>query len=250
MIEAEVRRVAELYDYKEGLRVTISVPEGVEIAKRTFNPDSESKAEFPYSVQAESWEPMSEQALIDSIKAEMNVLFAAGYRKLIVSPGNYGTAFAQMNLNVRVNNAIQCSNFIGETIDYAAQCGFSELLLIGHIGKFVKLAGGIMNTHSRYADCRMELITAHTALAGADHSLLEKIMQCVTTDDAISLLKDAGCYDSVMHYLIGKIDYYVNQRTYGKLKIETVMFSNQYGILAKTDGADQLLRIIQTEENK
>lgn len=250
MIEAEVRRVAELYDYKEGLHVTISVPKGVEIAKRTFNPRLGIEGGISILGTSGIVEPMSEQALIDSIKAEMNVLFAAGYRKLIVSPGNYGTTFAQMNLDVRVNNSIQCSNFIGETIDYAAQCGYTELLMIGHIGKFVKLAGGIMNTHSRYADCRMELITAHTALAGADHSLLEKLMQCVTTDDAISLLKDAGYYDSVMHSLIEKIDYYANQRTYGKLKIETVMFSNQYGILAKTDGADQLLRIIQTEENK
>lgn len=153
-------------------------------------------------------------------------------------------------MNIHAENAIQCSNFIGETLDHAAVCGFKELLFIGHIGKFVKLAGGIMNTHSRYADCRMELIAAHTALAGGSQTLINKLMECVTTDEAVSLLKANGLNEIVMRSLIGRIDFYLNNRTYGNIHTQTVMFSNQHGILAKTDGADELLRRIQTEGKK
>ena len=250
MIQAEAIKMAELYDYHGGLDIVISIPEGVEIAKRTFNPRLGIEGGISVLGTTGIVEPMSEQALIDSIKTEMNVLRAQGYSRMIVSPGNYGSLFSKMDMNIHAENAIQCSNFIGETLDHAAVCGFKELLFIGHIGKFVKLAGGIMNTHSRYADCRMELIAAHTALAGGSQTLINKLMECVTTDEAVSLLKANGLNEIVMRSLIGRIDFYLNNRTYGNIHTQTVMFSNQHGILAKTDGADELLRRIQTEGKK
>ena len=65
---------------------------------------------------------------------------------------------------------VKCSNFLGEALDIAATQRFKRVLLVGHIGKLVKVAGGIMNTHSRYADCRAELFCAHAALCGADRA--------------------------------------------------------------------------------
>ena len=60
---------------------------------------------------------------------------------------------------------VKTSNFIGDTMDMAAASHFEEVVLVGHIGKLVKLAGGVMNTHSRTADCRTELLCAHAASA-------------------------------------------------------------------------------------
>jgi cobalt-precorrin-5B (C1)-methyltransferase len=117
---------------------------------------------------------MSEQALIDSIKTELRMLSAIGYQSLLVSPGNYSTYFAKNNLKIDVENSVKCSNFVGETLDACVDLGFERILMLGHVGKFVKLAGGIMNTHSHYADCRMELLGMHAALQGAKPLLLHQ----------------------------------------------------------------------------
>ena len=250
MILEQVKEVAEMYNYNGGFDIIISIPEGVDIAKRTFNPRLGIVGGISVLGTTGIVEPMSEQALIDSIKTEMNVLRAQGYNYLIVSPGNYGNHFTKMNLKIDLDNSIKCSNFIGETLDHALTCQFKGLLFIGHIGKFVKLSGGIMNTHSRYADCRMELISAHTALVGASQEQIRSLMESVTTDDAVDILNVIGLKESVMQSLIDKIQFYLNNRTYDEIRIETIMFSNKHGILAKTQGADELLQIIQSEEIK
>ncbi len=250
MIREQVKHVAESCDYDGGFDIIISIPEGVEIAKRTFNPRLGIIGGISVLGTSGIVEPMSEQALIDSIKAEMNVLRAQGYHYLIVSPGNYGNHFTKMHMWIDLENTIKCSNFIGETLDHALECDFEGILFIGHIGKFVKLAGGIMNTHSRYADCRMELISAHAALAGTNQEQIQTIMQCATTDDAVDILNAIGLKEEVMHSLIDKIQFYLNNRSYDKIHTETIMFSNKHGILAKTEGADELLEIIQSEEIK
>lgn len=250
MIREQIKQVADMYNYNGGFDIIISIPEGVKIAKRTFNPRLGIVDGISVLGTTGIIEPMSEQALIDSIKTEMNVLRAQGYKYLIVSPGNYGNHFAKMNMQIDLENAIKCSNFFGETLDHALACDFKGLLFIGHIGKFVKLAGGIMNTHSRYADCRMELISAHAALAGANQKQIYSIMQSVTTDEAIDILNAIRLKEAVIHSLIAKIQFYLNNRTYNKIQIETIMFSNKHGLLAKTKGVDKLLQIIQSEEIK
>jgi len=248
MIATQVRNASEEFDYEGGFTVTISIPEGIEIAKRTYNPRLGIVDGISVLGTSGIVEPMSEKALIDSIKVEMNMLKASGYEYLLVSPGNYGTEFSKMQMNISIDNAIQCSNFIGDVIDYGISIGIKGMLMIGHAGKFIKLAAGIMNTHSRYADGRMEILTAHAALAGADINILKEIMDCVTADEAIRILINHGMKETVMRMIIDKIDYHLKQRTYGNMQIEAIMFTNRYGILAQTGGASELLRKIQSED--
>ena len=76
------------------------------------------------------------------------------------------------------------------------------ILLAGHIGKFVKLAAGVMNTHSRQADCRMEVLASHAAMAGADRETVRGIMRCINTSEAIedpAERSDSGDCDAVCH---------------------------------------------------
>ena len=119
-----------------------------------------------------------------------------------------------------------CSNYIGELLDMAVEFQFEGLLLVGHAGKLVKLAGGVMNTHSRYADARMEILTAHAALCGASRNLANRLMECVTTDEAFDLLKDASLLQSVMDGLMEKIQFHMNARVHRKLMVGAVLFSN------------------------
>lgn len=87
---------------------------------------------------------------------------------------------------------VQCSNYIGEAFDFAVSSGFSKVILVGHIGKLVKLAGGIMNTHSRVADCRCELFAAHAALAGVSRDVIGRLMEAATTDACLEILDEEG----------------------------------------------------------
>lgn len=152
MIEKEVREVCELLDFKGTLDITISVPKGKELAKKTFNPRLGIVDGISILGTSGIVEPMSSQALIDTIRVELRQRYSFGYDYVVVAPGNYGLDFMKESYGYDLDRSVKCSNFIGETIDMAADMGFKRMLLTGHIGKLIKVAGGIMNTHSREAD--------------------------------------------------------------------------------------------------
>lgn len=87
---------------------------------------------------------------------------------------------------------IKCSNYVGETIDMAVDMGVKGILFVAHIGKFVKLASGIMNTHSHSADARMETIASNAIRAGAPLACAKKILEGTTTDEALDILSEYG----------------------------------------------------------
>ena len=135
------------------------------------------------------------------------------------------------------------SNYVGETLDYAAYKGFSDVLLIGHIGKLVKVAQGIMNTHSRYADGRTTLLALEAVFAGASREVAQKIYDSLTTDEAVRLLKETGLLEPVMAAVCEKIEAYMDQRTHGQVPTAAVVFSNAYGVLGQSSRAQAFLAL-------
>ena len=156
MIRKELSDAAQKTGYEGGLKAVISIPDGEKLAERTFNPRLGIKGGLSILGTSGRVEPMSEQALLDTIRLEMQVKYAEGKRYLILSPGNYGLDFLKQSYGIEETDVVKCSNFIGDSIDMAAETGYQGLVLVGHIGKLIKVAGGIMNTHSKWADCRME----------------------------------------------------------------------------------------------
>ena len=142
-------------------------------------------------------------------------------------------------------NSMKCSNYIGETIDMAVELGIKGILFVSHIGKFVKLAGGIMNTHSRCADSRMEILSSNAVLAGGTVEDVRKIMACVTTDEAIEYLNEKNLTAKTMELLCDKIHYYLNHRAFDEVKIGAIIFSNVYGQLGETEYAKKLIKEIR-----
>lgn len=245
MIRENLEKVARSFGYTGGLRATISIPAGVELAKKTFNPRLGIEGGISVLGTTGIVEPMSEQALIETIRVEMRQKMAGGMKYLLVVPGNYGIDFLESyGHGLDLEDAVKCSNFVGEALDAAVEFGAKGVLLIGHIGKFVKLAGGIMNTHSHNADARMELLTVHAALLGADVEVLEKMMACVTTDDAIGYLEEAGLREAVMERLMERMEFYVNQRAQRELELGVITFSKVYGILGQTKLVPDLVKKI------
>ena len=245
MIRENLEAVCEQYHYHGKLSVVISIPSGVELAAKTFNPRLGIVGGISVLGTSGIVEPMSEQALIDTIRVEMRQKLANCMEYLLVLPGNYGIDFLdQYGHGLQLEDAVKCSNFVGEALDAAVEFGAKGVLLVGHIGKFVKLAGGIMNTHSHNADARMELLTVHAALLGAPVELLQKMMECVTTDDALKYLKEADLMEPVMERIMEKMEFYVNQRAQHQLELGVITFSNVFGILGQTKNVPDLVKKI------
>lgn len=249
MITTEVASVMEQAGYNAGLRVTISIPEGVEIAKKTFNPRLGIVGGLSVLGTSGIVEPMSEKALIETMYVEMRAQQARGNKNLLVFFGNYGEDFTRDVMQLDLEGAVTCSNFVGELLDYAVFLGFETLLLIGHSGKLVKLAQGVMNTHSKYADCRTELFALEAMFHGASIEVGKEIYGCLTTDEVTKILKREQLFEPVMDKVTERIDFYMQHRVHGKIKTAAFMFSNVYGILGKTKDAEELIQLHKQKES-
>lgn len=247
MIAKEVLEVCDLMDYKGNLQVIISVPEGEAIAKQTFNPRLGIVGGISILGTSGIVEPMSNQALLDTIRVELNQRRAEGFDDIAVAPGNYGLDFMKKAYGYDLDKSVKCSNFIGGTIDMAVECGFTRMLLTGHIGKLIKVAGGIMNTHSKEADCRMELLSAFAIHEGAGADVAAKILDCVATEEAVRLLREAGKQQEVMDYAMERIMFYLNKRAGGRMQIDCIMYDNTFGELAKSKEADRWFTLLERD---
>lgn len=247
MIAKEVLEVCDLMDYKGNLQVIISVPEGEAIAKQTFNPRLGIVGGISILGTSGIVEPMSNQALLDTIRVELNQRRAEGFDYIAVAPGNYGLDFMKKAYGYDLDKSVKCSNFIGVTIDMAVECGFTRMLLTGHIGKLIKVAGGIMNTHSKEADCRMELLSAFAIHEGAGADVAAKILDCVATEEAVRLLREAGKQQEVMDYAMERIMFYLNKRAGGRMQIDCIMYDNTFGELARSKEADRWFTLLERD---
>ena len=241
MIAAQVQAVLDRTGGGHGVRIVITVPQGEALAGRTFNPRLGIEGGISILGTGGIVRPMSEAAIIDSVLLELDMVYAAGSRDVLITPGNYGEDFARDMLGLKLDRAAQCSNYIGAAIDHAAGLGFASLLLVGHLGKLSKVAAGIFNTHSQTADGRRECLTAHAALCGADRQTLEEVFQAATTDAALEVLERSGLRETVMASLTRALEEHLRRRA-GEMDIAAVIFSNRYGVLGMTQGAERLMR--------
>ncbi len=247
MIKKEVLEVCQAVDYGGNLRIEISVQEGEILCQKTFNPKLGIVGGISILGTSGIVEPMSSQALLDTIQVELRQRKALGFTYVAVSPGNYGLEFMKKEYGYDLDRSVKCSNFIGQTIDMAAELGFQKILLTGHIGKLIKVAGGIMNTHSKEADCRMELLAAFSIKEQVEPCLLEKILDCATTEEAIPILEESGKLRQIMDRIVERICYYMENRAGGRMKTDCILYANGFGELAKSRGAEEWFTLLEQE---
>lgn len=245
MISKTAQEVLERSGLPGGLKVIISIPEGVKLAARTFNPRLGIEGGISVLGTTGIVEPMSEKALIDTIQVEINVRRAEGRRWLIAAPGNYGLTFLEETYHIPGEQAVKCSNYVGETIDMAAVSGAEGLVFAAHIGKFIKVAAGIMNTHSRYADGRAEVAASAMLRAGLSTEKARAMLDCVTTDEMLAML-DGEEKKKFLSVLFERIGFHLQNRA-GEMKCGAVLFSNQQGMLGMTEGTEAFLRAAALE---
>ncbi len=172
---------------KRGVVATVSVPRGEELAKETLNPAMGVVGGISILGTTGIVKPMSEDAYKRSLAPQLSVIKACGYRTAVLCPGRIGeTAAFRMGIPREV--IAETSNFIGYMMEQAAAVGFQKLLLIGHMGKLVKVTSGSFHTYNRMSDGRMETMAAYAALNGAGPSVVREILECTTTDAASAVI--------------------------------------------------------------
>ena len=249
-------------DYSEavGLDITIFVPQGRELAEKTFNPKLGIEGGISILGTTGIVEPMSDQALLDTIRVEIRVRKEEGLTVLPAAPGNYGRSFFLEKYGFSLETAVTASNFIYDTVRMAADAGFQRMLFVGHIGKLVKVAGGIRNTHSQYGDHRMEILTeiAEGILfrdekpqsrngSSIFESLQKELSDCVMTDEAINILRKYGLDREVCAEMTRRIQTVMQEWALGRMQVEVVVFSNAHGELGRTENALAFMQILQDQ---
>lgn len=214
--------------------IRIKIPQGKALAEKTFNPRLGIKGGISVLGTSGLVRPMSEQALKDTIRLEIHMKGVQGRDSLILVPGNYGERFLKDTLGIDPEHSVQCSNFAADAIRMAEEEGMKRILFVGHVGKLVKVAGGAENTHSRYGDRRMEILAESLEQTADDEDReerRERILRCVTTDEAMEQLDRWGVRQAVMEDVVMRIQRQMNQWAQGRCDVQVLTFSNVYGIL-------------------
>lgn len=243
MIEKELSELAELLDFRGRIRVILSVPGGEAAAERTFNPRLGIEGGISILGTTGIVEPMSTRAILDTIRVELNQRKALGDRIAAVSPGNYGLNFMKETYGYDLNRSVKCSNYVGDTVDMVREMDFRGMLLTGHIGKLIKVSGGIMNTHSKEGDARMELLAAGVIRAGGSMDTLRGILNCRVTEEALGIIQaeSSALLRTSMESVMDRILYYLRKRAGEELPVECILYSNEFGLLAASPGAMDML---------
>ncbi|MGL4878980.1 cobalt-precorrin-5B (C(1))-methyltransferase CbiD [Paraclostridium dentum] len=243
MIQSEVRKV--IGDTK-GVKITIFAPEGETIAKKTFNPRLGIVGGISIIGTTGIVEPMSDEGWKKSLSIELEMKKAQGMDKVILVPGNHGEMFIKESLGIDSKYIVRTSNFIGYMLKEAQRIGFKKILMAGHLGKYVKIAGGIFNTHSKVADARNEILIANLALMNAPFELINKVNECLTTEEFIEILEDDKYkkYKEIYNILSEKckkrIDIYMND---DEIDIEVIIFSMEKKLLGESKKAGDLKEV-------
>ena len=162
-------------------------------------------------------------------------------RRILAVPGNYGQRYVEQQLGLRGVPVVEVSNYIGEAIDLAVSYGATDFLLVGNVGKLVKLAAGIMNTHSRVADGRWEIFAAHLALCGGTRAQVAAMREATTTEEMLTRLEEMGLRVPVMASIMGEIEAHMAHRIRGQMNFGVIVYSERFGRVGETAGAERLL---------
>ena len=226
-----IKNVAAEFDVS-GLEIEISIPAGVELAKRTLNPILGVEGGISVIGTTGVLRPMSEEAFKNSLVPQIDVALAAGFTTLIFVPGKIGEV-ASLKLGFDAQAIIQTSNFIGHMLDAAAERNVDEIILCGHIGKLVKVAAGIFHTHNRVADGRLETMAAYCAAEGMSAVEVQKILDATTTEVATEIIS-ANNLERVYKKIAARASYRAERYTFNKIHVKTVLL-NYAGEILGTD---------------
>lgn len=234
-----IREVAAVLPPGQGVEITISVPGGEKVADKTFNPRLGIVGGISILGTTGIVKPMSEEAYRDSLACAVDVAAAEGYHRLVMAPGRTGEKLAVERYGVPAAAVVQIGNFVGFMLERAAAAGIKEVLLWGHHGKLVKVAGGIFNTHSHVADGRLEILAALAAMEGAAAETVARLLDCATAEEAVPVLAAAGLA-RVFAVAAARASRRAAAFVKGRLRVGTVLLDRSGAVLGLDKAAREI----------
>ena len=226
MIELAIREVIP----SQSIRVIISIPNGEELAKKTFNPRLGIIGGLSILGTTGIVKPMNESALLESLSLELNMIRSLDFTKIYITFAGTGEKFLRQRLGISSRNVIQSGNYIGHVLDEALRLEFNHTVIFGHPGKLLKVAAGNFNTHNRISDGRLESLCTQLAILGASRSIIERVYHSNTTNEAISIVGSSG-YNYVWNVLAEIVSRKCRERTHNNLMIDSYFVDSDGNIL-------------------
>jgi cobalt-precorrin-5B (C1)-methyltransferase len=183
---------------------------------------------------------MSEQSYEETLALEFRTLRMEHSGPVILATGNFGRTLALDHFGLPDQAVIKIGNLVGFSLDRCREHEFKKILLIGHIGKLIKVVAGIFNTHSRVADARFETFAARAALLGAGKETIERLHEAVTTEDMVDILAELG-EENYFDQLAGEVSRRSREYLYGEVAVGTILFNFRRGLLGRDKEAGIIL---------
>ncbi len=226
--------------------VTVSIPTGRELARKTFNPRLGIVDGLSVLGTTGIVRPMSEEAMKDSLLAELDMYARQGHTAILFVLGTTGENALKRHFG-EFKCILQVSNYIGFMIEEAVERGFTHILIGGFAGKLVKVASGTMNTHSHVSDGRIETICTHAALHGASIGTVRRIYDCLTTKKAMEVVEEEGLM-GIWHDMAEKAAFYCRKTAHEMAHVAVLFLNSDNEILAMSDNTPDLLKEVCINE--
>lgn len=227
MIKSDIKRILESYNLDRGVRITIAIPKGEEVAKNTLNPKLGIKGGLSILGTTGIVKPMSNEAFENSLMLEIKQLSLFS-KQIVICPGNFGLKKA-LELGFQREHIVTFGNFLYTTLEAIKNLNFREVILVGELGKLIKVAGGIYNTHSKIADARKEIFLYYLLAfmnGSIGHDMFSKLSLANTTREMLGILRDyeidiKGFFRFLENVISQRIFEYLNK----DLTVQVILFS-------------------------
>ncbi|MEE1229421.1 MAG: cobalt-precorrin-5B (C(1))-methyltransferase CbiD [Lachnospiraceae bacterium] len=229
--------------------VTASIPNGKKLANRTFNPRLGIVGGISILGTTGIVRPMSEQALKDSLMAELDMYQNQGKKDILFVLGATGEQ-AMKDLFGQFECTFQVSNYVGYFLEAAADRDFKYVLIGGGLGKLVKLANGTTNTHSHVSGGRIETICTHAALHGASREVILELYECRTTKAAVEIIDREGLND-IWADIAEKASDWCQRTAHQEVHVGIVLLDPNNQVIAMSKNArDVLNHVVVSRQDK
>ncbi|MEB3279400.1 MAG: cobalt-precorrin-5B (C(1))-methyltransferase CbiD [Lyngbya sp.] len=234
------------------IQITIILPEGRQLAKRTSNEAFGVVEGLSLLGTTGISQPLTAPGQLEAYYEELQQK-ATQYQSLVFCVGENGLDLAQ-KLGVPPEQTVKTANWLGPMLAAAGLAGIESILLFGYHGKLIKLAGGIFHTHHHLADGRLEILTAHCANLGLSGENLQTIFDAETAEAALNHLRtldgssetqNSSWVKQVYGSIASKIDCrsqaYIWDHSQRRVTVGSVLFDRKRKIVIKSAAGDTLL---------
>jgi len=218
-----------------GLEISVSVPEGKKLAKKTFNGRLGIVDGISIIGTTGIVRPMSLDSFKVSLLCGLDVAKAAGHDSIVLVPGSIGETGFLKHFNISKYQVIQMSNFVGFMLDEAVKRGFSNVIIGGHPGKLAKLIRGDFNTHSSKSKPANDILIKIFKREKISSALINELNDSSTVEGMVEIIKEHN-FMQVFDRIADDVQSAAGRHILSKAKIGTILFDMRKNIIGVSKG--------------